>query len=339
MGRARNGGAKQPGIAGRDMGAASRVNDERSPCVLCSGEDAATYRRGMYRFDAVSYDLVRCESCGLVFVTPCPDGPTLARMYADPAYFTEGYNLGVETQSYFERGAELLEQYDGEVARLEHETGGFERLLELGAAGGFFLAAARGRGHSVQGVELSPVAARFAREELGLEIHGGMLEDAPYAPASFDLAVADNVLEHTLSPRATLRALRRLLVPGGHLLVVVPSYVNSPWFRGLTELGRLIPRRFLGPALLRILKLGPDPDAGPPYHLVEFDRRTLLRLLRETGFEIVAAEGSVPFPAEVFKGRLTPRTALLRAAFRVLDGSMRLRFLPPARLRVLARRR
>ncbi len=320
------------------MGANRGASVERAGCLLCSGADAAPYRRGMYRCGEQRFDLVRCGFCGLVHVDPLPDGEALARMYADLRYFTDGYNLGVETESYFERGPELLAQYDGEVARLERETGGFGRLLELGAAGGFFLEAARRRGHRVQGVELSAPAARFAREELGLEIHVGLLEDAPYAPATFDLAVADNVLEHTLSPRGTLRTLRRLLEPGGHLLVVVPSYVNSPWFRLLLELGRLLPRRFLGPGLLRILKLGPEEHAGRPYHVVEFDRRTLLRLLRETGFEVVHVEGSVPFPAEIFKGPLTPRTALLRTAFRALDALMRLRLLPPARLRVLARR-
>lgn len=308
-------------------------------CALCSSDAALPYRRGMYRFEGHTFDLVRCASCGLVYVDPRPDAAGMARMYDDPQYFTEGYNLGVETENYFERGAELLAQYDGEVARLEGETGGFRNLLELGSAGGFFLEAARRRGHGVRGVELSPVAARFAREQLGLEIHEGWLEEAPFAPGSFDLAVADNVLEHTPAPRRTLRALRRLLEPGGHLLVVVPSYVNSAWFRLLLELGRKVPRRFLGPGLVRILKLGPDEDSGRPYHVLEFDRGTLLRLLRETGFEIVSVEGSVPFPAEVFKGALSPRSALLRTIFRTLDALMRARLAPPARLRVLARRR
>ena len=49
------------------------------------------------------------------------------------------------------------------------------------------------------------------------------------------------------------------------------------------------------------------------------------------------ADLSVPLPAEVFKGALTPRTLLLRTIFRSLDFLMRARLAPPARLRILAR--
>ena len=319
------------------MPTAPELGVEHVLCAVCSAADARSYRRGMYRFEGRAFDLVRCTHCGLVYVDPRPDGPTLARMYADPEYFTEGYNLGVETENYFDRGAELLEQYDGEIEQLERELNGFGSLLELGSAGGFLLEAARRRGHEVRGVELSPVAARYAKEKLGLDIYEGWLEEAPFAPASFDVAIADNVLEHTLSPRRTLRTLRRFLKPGGHLLVVVPSYVNSPWFRMMQGLRERLPKRLLGPGLLAILKMGPDQDAGAPYHVLEFDRGTLVRLLRETGFEIVKVEGSVPLPAEVFKGALTPRTLLLRTIFRSLDFLMRARLAPPARLRILAR--
>ncbi len=312
---------------------------EHVHCAVCGADDAAPYRRSMYSFEGAAFDLVRCRLCGLVYVDPRPDPPSLARMYDDPAYFTDGYNLGVETESYFARRDELLAQYDGEIEHLERELGGFGGLLELGSAGGFLLEAARRRGHEVSGVELSPVAARYAREELELPIHEGWLEEAPFTPASFDLAIADNVLEHTLSPRRTLRTLRRFLAPGGHLLVVVPSYVNSGWFRLMMSLQSALPERLLGPGLLAMLKMTPGKDAGRPYHVLEFDRSTLVRLLRETDFEIVSVQGSVPLPAEVFKGPLTPRTALLRGLFRGMDAGMGVRMLPPARLRILARRR
>lgn len=312
-----------------------RVGVEHVLCAVCGSDDPAPYRPGMYRVGDRPFDLVRCRACGLVYVDPRPDAETLAWMYDDPDYFVDGYNLGVEDECYFDRADELLAQYDGEVARLEAEVGGRGRMLELGSAGGFFLEAARRRGWEVRGVELSPVAARYSREELGLEVFEGWLEDAPYEPASFDVAICDNVLEHTLSPLGTLRTLARLVRPGGHLLVVVPSYVNSPWFRGLLALGELVPRRFLGEALVRILKL--EGDAGHPYHVLEFDRRTLRRLLARAGLAVVTLEGSVPLPAAVFKRERTPRTVLLRAIFRALDAGMRARLLPPARLRALAR--
>lgn len=312
-------------------------------CAVCGADDTKPYRPGMYAIGDVRFDLVRCRPCGLVYTNPRPDGDTLERMYDDPDYYTHGYNLGVESDNYFERQDELLAQYDGEVQAIEAECGlspsAGPALLELGSAGGFFIEAARRRGWAVQGVELSPPAAEYSIEQLGLPVFRGLLEQAPFEPASFDVCVADNVLEHTTSPSDVLRDLYKLLRPGGHLLVVVPSYVNSAFFRGFRTAGGLLPRRLLGPQLLRLLKMDDDHDGGYPYHILEFHRPTLQRLLSAAGFETVSMRGSVPYPAHLFK---EPSPSLsqrgLRGAFRTANTLMGARLAPPARLRALVRR-
>ena len=192
----------------------------------------------MYRIGETRFDLVRCRPCGLVYVNPRPDAATLDALYSDPQYYTFGYNLGVETDNYFERKDELIAQYDATIAEYEGEIGrgrgGADanktagELFELGSAGGFFLEAGRRRGWRVRGVELSRPAAEYSVREFGLDVFRGLLEDAPIPDASIDLALADNVLEHTLRPLDVLRRLERLLKPGGHLIVIVPAYVNSP---------------------------------------------------------------------------------------------------------------
>ena len=96
------------------------------PCLFCGVHEERL------RFRDEPYRVVECRRCGLVYVNPRPDGPTLGRMYDDPDYYTHGYNLGVETENYFERKDELLAQYDGEVEVLEGEVGGRGRLLEHG---------------------------------------------------------------------------------------------------------------------------------------------------------------------------------------------------------------
>ncbi|HVS09024.1 MAG TPA: class I SAM-dependent methyltransferase [Planctomycetota bacterium] len=312
----------------------------RVDCPLCGERRPRLYRRGMYAIGRERYDLVRCP-CGAVYVDPRPDPAAMSRLYGDPAYYTEGYNLGVETENYFERRDELLAQYDGEVARLEREAGrGSSRgdLLELGSAGGFFLEAARRRGWRVRGIEIAAAAAEYSRRELGLDVFQGELAQAPFERGSFDLAVADNVLEHTERPGEVLARLRELLRPGGHLLVIVPSYVNSPWFRALDAARRAVPRALLGRQLVRILKLDPEGDPGLPYHLLEFDRKTLVDLFRRERFEIVEVEASLPLPSHLFKtAGAGPRVRLLRGVFRTLDFLMRRGVLPGARLRVLAR--
>lgn len=317
---------------------APSVRTERVSCPVCGRDGARLYKADMYRIRDVRFQLVRC-ACGMAYVDPRPDGPTLASMYAPESYYTDGYNLGVETENYFDRQDELVAQYEGVARDLARETGRTGELFELGAAGGFFLEGARRAGFRVRGVELSPPAAAFARERLGLDVFEGDLADAPYAAESFDVAYADNVLEHTTAPGSVLDRLHGLLRPGGHLVVIVPAYVNSIYFRALLTAGRLLPRRFLGRQLLRILKLDPDHDGGPPYHILEFDESSLARLVHKAGFTVESVERSVPFPAHLFKvERPNVRTRILRGCFRALDALMRWGWLPGARLRLLARR-
>lgn len=319
---------------------AQAVASEHVVCAVCGADRPRSYRRAMYRIADVPFDLVRCLACGLVYVEPRPTGATLEALYDDPDYYTHGYNLGVETENYFSRRDELIAQYQETLAEYEREIGmRGGALLELGSAGGFFLEAARRRGWSVKGVELSPPAAEYSIREFALDVHRGLLETAPFPDRSFELVLADNVLEHTLRPDQVLAKLFALLKPGGFLIVIVPAYVNSPWFRALNRARALLPRRFLGPSVLALLKLD-GADAGLPYHILEFDRRTLTRLVREAGFEIVTTEGSVPRPSELFKDRSpTLRKRVLRGAFATLDRLMRARLAPAARLRVVARRR
>lgn len=310
------------------------------PCPVCRQEAAQPYKRNMYAIGEQGFDLVRC-ACGMVYVDPQPDGATVGWMYDDPDYYTHGYNLGVESENYFLRREELVEQYSAAAAKLAWELGRTGRLCEIGAAGGFFLEGARRAGFEVSGVELSPPALRFAREEMGLDVFAGEFEDAPIAEESLDCIVADNVLEHSTDLQRLLGVMRRRLKPGGHALIIVPSYVNSPYFRLLDRLRRSIPRGWLGPGLIQLLKLEEDPSRrGMPYHLLEFDRRSLERIVREAGFDIVRNEGSVPLPAEIFKAqRRTPRLLLLAGVFLGLDLAMRAGLAPGARQTLLAKRR
>ncbi|MCP3820963.1 class I SAM-dependent methyltransferase [Streptomyces sp. A3M-1-3] len=89
------------------------------------------------------------------------------------------------------------------------------------------------RGHRVTGSDVSPVAAgRAAREAAarGLRppVTAADMRALPFPDATFDVVVcADNSLPHLLTPedvRAALREMRRVLRPGGLLLLSTRPY-------------------------------------------------------------------------------------------------------------------
>lgn len=77
---------------------------------------------------------------------------------------------------------------------------------------------------TVTGVELSDTSAELARERGAGEVLEGSVMDMPFDDGSFDLAVSLDVIEHLADDVGALRELRRVIAPGGALLVTVPAY-------------------------------------------------------------------------------------------------------------------
>lgn len=97
-------------------------------------------------------------------------------------------------------------------------------LLDAGCGTGGFLAwaAALGTFTRLCGIDLSPEAIELAREAVpGAELHAAPLDRIPFGDAEFDLAVSLDVLQHVHEDAldASLRELRRVVKPGGALLV------------------------------------------------------------------------------------------------------------------------
>lgn len=141
------------------------------------------------------------------------------------------------------------------------------RLLDLGC--GFQAGATRPQLGRVASATLVDLAiAPDLHGHPGVRVIEGALPDAldGLPDASFDVVLMLNILEHLWEPEVTLRHVRRLLAPGGALLVNVPSW------RGKIALE------------FAAFRLGVSPAEEMDDHKAYYDPRDLWPLLVRSGF-------------------------------------------------------
>jgi len=106
-------------------------------------------------------------------------------------------------------------------------------LLDIGCGQGRILKLLASRARHAVGVDIDSGARRHARAELlvaGIEnstLRKGDMYELPFADAEFDTVILDDVLGSSEDPAAVLREARRLLRPGGRLLLLAQTDEES----------------------------------------------------------------------------------------------------------------
>jgi SAM-dependent methyltransferase len=109
----------------------------------------------------------------------------------------------------------------GVIERLQAPDGA--RILDAGCGSGRNMIDLAHYG-VVSGIELSQTSARIAKQRHAGEVVEGSITAMPFADESFDMAVCLDVIEHLEDDVGALKELRRVITPGGSLLVTVPAY-------------------------------------------------------------------------------------------------------------------
>jgi SAM-dependent methyltransferase len=97
------------------------------------------------------------------------------------------------------------------------------RILDAGCGSGRNMVEFARHGR-VSGIELSATSVGRARERGLGEVLSGSILEMPFPDASFDLVASLDVVEHLQDDGAALREMRRVVAPGGALLLTVPAY-------------------------------------------------------------------------------------------------------------------
>ena len=116
----------------------------------------------------------------------------------------------------------IIANFVEEICR--HVTDRRPKILDVGCGTGANLLLLSKYGDA-EGVDVSEDALAFCRER-GLEnLKLGAGEDLPYEDGTFDLVTAFDVVEHMDDDLAGLKEMRRVLRPGGRVLLFVPTFM------------------------------------------------------------------------------------------------------------------
>jgi len=98
------------------------------------------------------------------------------------------------------------------------------RILDVGCGTGANLLMLSQYGDA-EGVDISEDALAFCHERGLANVKLGAGEELPYDDGTFDLVTALDVVEHMDDDLAGLREMRRVLRPGGRVLLFVPTFM------------------------------------------------------------------------------------------------------------------
>jgi 2-polyprenyl-3-methyl-5-hydroxy-6-metoxy-1,4-benzoquinol methylase len=194
-------------------------------CNLCGADDAITrFEAGVAQLNRI----VECRHCGLMYSNPRirPADQDVIKDY-DPELTSKAAEYD---PSRYDKERVQVRDYTDTRKYLAALYPGRGKLIELGCGMGFLLDAFRSDGWDVLGIEPDRGFCEFITRHHGLQALPTILEESSLPDESVDVVVFLHVIEHVPDPLATLRAIYRVLKPGGHLVIETPRY-DSLMFR------------------------------------------------------------------------------------------------------------
>ena len=220
-------------MAAQEKGLAPAGAYEETACPACEES------RGEAIFEetceGVNIVIRICASCGLGYSTPRPTEEYKIERYAEWAkgetrLAAEAHYDHRQQLRHFDLYKNVMQEFDRRI--------GCGRILDVGCAGGLFLALAAvyASDHNAgfnsrylpEGAAFDPGEADLARRISGVPVHR-ISDLAKLENTRYDGITLLNVLEHVNRPVELLRELRRLLRPGGALIISVPNNATAFW--------------------------------------------------------------------------------------------------------------
>lgn len=114
-------------------------------------------------------------------------------------------------------------------------------ILDVGCGTGLLMTELKE--YNIEGIDVSPRAVAFCKERGLTNVTEGSAEHIPRPDNQYDVILALDVIEHIKDDLGSLREMKRVLKPGGYLILFVPAFMflwsvtddNSHHFRRYTR--------------------------------------------------------------------------------------------------------
>jgi SAM-dependent methyltransferase len=226
----------------------------------------------------------RCDDCGALFVSPRLTAGVFRALFNE-SYF-DHRNLdfwGGRRIPVFADALRLLRRYRA------------RSVFDVGCAYGHFVKHARDHGLRATGCDISASAVRIGRKRFGLDLIASGVAQLNDRVGQFDFVVSLDTLYYAHDPARDLTSMRRLVPPGGRLLLrlrnALPSLVRARFQRA----------EAVGESIL------------PAEHLWGFTPRSARVILEKNGWDVELCE-----PAAYSRSR---SSAMLGALVRIHRGA------------------
>lgn len=199
----------------------------------------------------------------------------------EESYFYDDVFFGKKSQEMVEFPKTRIDVALDMVRRERLSSGSILRILDVGCGDGTCSKKISDMGNDVCAVDVRQGKAREASLK-GIKVIVADLEKGmPFAPASFDLVYATEVLEHVYDTEFFLQEARRVMNKNGVLIVTVPNLACLP--NRLRMIFGLYPK-YIAPA---------RKHWGVGEHVRAFTKNMITELLMRNGFRIEDVKANV----------------------------------------------